>query len=200
MRVIGLTGGIAAGKSTVASILRQLGARIVDADQLAREIVGPGEAAWKEIVEAFGVGILREDKSIDRERLRSIVFRDERARKRLEAITHPRIRALAQQRIRQLAAEGADVVIYEAPLLFETQAHLWIRPVIVVACDAATQKERLRKRDGLTEQDIERHLSAQLPLHEKRRLGDIIIENSATLEELRRRVEEVWIELTAAER
>lgn len=197
MKVVGLTGGIATGKSTVASILRQLGARIVDADQLAREIVRPGEAAWKEIVDAFGAGILREDKSIDRERLRNIVFRDERARKRLEAITHPRIRALAQQRIRQLAAEGANVVVYEAPLLFENNVHLWLRPVIVVACDRATQKERLRKRDGLTEQDIERHLGAQMPLDEKRRLADHVIENNGTLEDLKKQVEEIWQKIQA---
>lgn len=192
MKRIGLTGGIATGKSAVASMLRELGAEVVDADQLAREIVEPGREAWKEIVEAFGKEILRPDQTIDREKLRRIVFQDDKARKRLEAITHPRIRALAQQKIQKLAAEGAEIVIYEAPLLFENRIHLRLRPVILVACDRITQEERLRKRDGLTEKEIQQHLKAQMPLDEKRRLADIIIENRGSLEDLRKRVKEVW--------
>ena len=192
MKVIGLTGGIATGKSTVASLLSELGARIIDADELAREVVKPGREAWQDIVEAFGTEILREDKTIDREKLRKIVFRDPMARKRLESITHPRIRTLAQQRIQKLAAEGARIVIYEAPLLFENQVHLWLRPVILVACDLATQKHRLRERDRLDEEEIQQHLKAQMSLEEKRKLADFIIENSGDLEELRRQVQEVW--------
>jgi len=192
MKLVGLTGGIATGKSTVASMLSQLGARIIDADELAREIVHPGQEAWREIVETFGQEILREDKSIDREKLRKKVFRDTEARKRLESITHPRIRSLAQQRMQQLAAEGAKIVVYMAPLLFENQVHLWLRPVILVACDAATQKRRLQKRDGLNDEEIQQHLKAQMSLEEKRELADFIIENTGTLDSLRKRVEEVW--------
>jgi len=192
MKVVGLTGGIASGKSTAASLLRQLGAEIIDADQIAREILQPGQEAWQEIVAAFGAGILREDKTIDRERLRKIIFQDEKARKRLEAITHPRIRTLAQERMQRLAADGAQIIIYEAPLLFENQVHLWLRPVIVVACDLATQKRRLKERDGLSQEEIQRHLDAQMTLAEKRRLADFIIENNGDLEELRRQVKEVW--------
>ena len=192
MKLVGLTGGIATGKSTVASMLSQLGARIIDADELAREIVHPGQEAWREIVETFGQEILRADKSIDREKLRKKVFRDTEARKRLESITHPRIRSLAQQRMQQLAAEGAKIVVYMAPLLFENQVHLWLRPVILVACDAATQKRRLQKRDGLNDEEIQQHLKAQMSLEEKRELADFIIENTGTLDSLRKRVEEVW--------
>ena len=192
MKVVGLTGGIATGKSTVAAMLRDLGANIVDADELAREIVQPGQEAWQEIVEAFGSKILRRDKTIDREKLRKIVFKDAKARKRLESITHPRIRSLAQERIRKLAAAGAEMVIYEAPLLFENQVHLWLRPVILVASDAATQKRRLRERDGLSEEEIRRHLDAQMPLDEKRKLADFVIENVGDLDELKRQVREVW--------
>jgi len=192
MKLVGLTGGIATGKSTVASMLSQLGARIIDADDLAREIVHPGQEAWREIVEAFGQEVLREDKSIDREKLRKKVFRDTEARKRLESITHPRIRSLAQQRMQQLAAEGVKIVVYMAPLLFENQVHLWLRPVILVACDAATQKRRLQKRDGLNDEEIQQHLKAQMSLEEKRELADFIIENTGTLDSLRKRVEEVW--------
>ena len=192
MKLIGLTGGIATGKSSVAAMLSQLGARIIDADELAREIAHPGQEAWQEIVEAFGQEVLREDKSIDREKLRKIVFKDTTARNRLESITHPRIRSLAQQRMQQLAAEGAKIVVYMAPLLFENQVHLWLRPVILVACDAATQKRRLQKRDGLNDEEIQQHLKAQMSLEEKRKLADFIIENNGSPDELKKQVQEVW--------
>ena len=192
MKLIGLTGGIATGKSTVAAMLQQLGARIIDADALAREIVEPGQEAWQEIVSAFGRQILRADQSLDREKLRKQVFEDQQARKRLESITHPRIRTLAQQRIQQLAAEGAEVIVYVAPLLFENQIQLWLRPVILVACDPARQKKRLRDRDKLTEEQIRQHLEAQMSLAEKRKLADFIIENNGALAELKNKVEEIW--------
>lgn len=200
MKCTGLTGGIATGKSTVASMLRELGAKIIDADQLAREIVEPGQEAWKEIIEAFGKEILCTDKSIDREKLRKIVFKDETARRRLESITHPRIRALAQRKMQTLGAQGAEVLVYEAPLLFENRVHLWLRPVILVACDPATQRTRLRERDRLNDDEIEQHLKAQMSLEEKRRLADYIIENSGDLEELKRRVNEVWEKLVGSQR
>lgn len=200
MKCTGLTGGIATGKSTVASMLRELGAKIIDADQLAREIVEPGQEAWQEIIEAFGKEILRTDKSIDREKLRKIVFKDETARRRLESVTHPRIRALAQRKMQNLGAQGAEVLVYEAPLLFENRVHLWLRPVILVACDPATQRTRLRERDRLNDDEIEQHLKAQMSLEEKRRLADYIIENSGDLEELKRRVNEVWEKLVGSER
>jgi len=199
VKVIGLTGGIATGKSTVASLLRELGAKVIDADDLAREIVQPGQEAWKETVDAFGSEILRQDKTIDRETLRKKIFQDEAARKKLESITHPRIRALAQARIQQLATEEADLIVYEAPLLFENQVHLWLRPVILVACDLEIQKRRLRERDGLDEEEIQRHLQAQMPLQEKRKLADFIIENNGDIEDLRRQVRQVWQKITKIE-
>ncbi len=196
MKLVGLTGGIATGKSTVTSMLRGLGARIIDADDLAREIVEPDREAWREIVDAFGREMIRPDQTIDREKLRKKVFTDPQARKRLEAITHPRIRALAQARIRQMAAEGAELVVYAAPLLFENQVHLWLRPVILVACDATLQKQRLRKRDGLNEEEARRHLQAQMSLEDKRKLADFIIENNDSLEELEKRVRGIWEAIT----
>ena len=195
MKVIGLTGGIATGKSTVASMLNRLGAKIIDADQLARKIVQPDQEAWQDIVAAFGTGILREDKTIDREKLRKIVFKDKGARQRLESFTHPRIRALAQQKIQQLASEGTELIIYEAPLLFENQVHLWLRPVIFVGCDLAIQKQRLHKRDGLDEREIQQHLEAQMPQEEKRKLADFIIENNSDLEHLEHQVRDLWKKL-----
>lgn len=184
MKLIGLTGGIASGKSTVSAILRQLGAHVIDADALAREIVKPHQPAWNEIVNSFGNGILQSDQTLDRKKLRKLVFDEPNARKHLEAITHPKIRRLAQEKIAEYAATGAPLVVYEAPLLFETGVHLWLRPVILVACDPAVQKRRLRQRDNLNEAEIEQHLRAQMNLDEKRKLADYVIENNGTREDL----------------
>jgi dephospho-CoA kinase len=192
MKLMGLTGGIATGKSTVAAILRRLGADIVDADQLAREIVRPGEPAWNEIVQRFGQSVLRADHTLDREKLRTMIFSDDESRKALAAIMHPRIRELALRRIRELADRGSQMIVYEAPLFFETQAHHWLRPVIVVACDPQVQERRLRERDRLTTEQIRQHLRAQMPLSEKRKLADYVIENNGGVEELEDKVREVW--------
>jgi dephospho-CoA kinase len=195
VKLVGLTGGIASGKSTVAGMLRELGAKIINADDLARVIVQPGKEAWKEIVAAFGTEILRPDRSIDREKLRTTVFEDAQKRKRLDAITHPRIRALAQQRAQELAAKGSAIVVYEAPLLFENEAHLWLRPVILVACHDSLQRRRLKARDHLSEAEIGRHIEAQMPLSEKRPLADFVIENDGDLDDLKKQVKEVWEKL-----
>ena len=189
MKLIGLTGGIASGKSTVSAILRRLGAKNIDADALARQIVEPHQPAWNEIVGTFGKEILQSDQTLDRKKLRKLVFDKPNARKKLEAITHPRIRRLAQEKIAESAATGAPLVVYEAPLFFETGIHVWLRPVILVACDTATQKRRLQERDNLTEAEIEQHLGAQMSLEEKRKLANYVIENNGTLEELESAVE-----------
>lgn len=195
--MIGLTGGIASGKSTVAAILRRLGAAIINADELSREVVQPEQEAWKEIIETFGPEILQGDKTLDRRKLRKIVFDDPEARKKLETIIHPRVRALAERKISELAAVGSSIIVYEVPLLFEAQIHLWLRPVIVVACDAATQKQRLRERDGLTDEEAEQHLNAQMSLEEKRRLADYVIENNGSMTELEQQVRAVLEKIKA---
>ena len=184
MKLIGLTGGIASGKSTVSAILRRLGAQVIDADALAREIVKPYQPAWNEIVTTFDNEVLQSDQTLDRKKLRKLVFDEPNARKKLEAITHPKIRRLAQEKIAESAATGAPLVVYEAPLLFESKIHLWLRPVILVACEAAVQKRRLRQRDNLNEAEIEQHLGAQMSLEEKRKLADYVIENNGTIGEL----------------
>lgn len=180
-------------------MLRELGAKIVDADELAREVVKPQQEAWKEIVEAFGAGILRNDKTIDREKLGKVVFADTIARKRLESITHPRIRALAEERMQKLAAQGAGTIVYDVPLLFENQIHLWIRPVILVAADPQTQRQRLQERDRLSEREIGQRLDAQMPMEKKRKLADFVIENNGDLEGLKRQVQSVWEKLSSTE-
>jgi len=199
VKLVGLTGGIASGKSTVASILRRLGAAVIDADELAREVVQPGQIAWKEIVDTFGPEILRQDKTLDRGKLRKIVFDNRDARKKLEAMIHPRVRALAEEKIRDLAAAGQAVIVYEVPLLFEVQLHHSLRPVILVACDSKTQIKRLRDRDQLTAAQAQKHLDAQMSLDEKRKLADYTIENNGSLEELEGRVREIWEQLTRME-
>ena len=197
MKLVGLTGGIASGKSTVAAILRRLGAAIINADELSRDVVQPEQDAWKEIIKTFGPDILQEDKTLDRRKLRKIVFDNPEARKKLEAIIHPRVRALAESRISELAAAGSSVIVYEVPLLFEAQIHLWLRPVILVACDLETQKKRLLERDHLTALEAQQHLDAQMSLEKKRKLADYVIENDGTREELEQQVRAVLQKIQA---
>ena len=197
MKLIGLTGGIASGKSTVAKILQQLGAAIVNADVLSREVVEPGQAAWNEIVAAFGRDVLQPDQTLDRQKLRTIIFNNPDARKQLEAIIHPRVRALAEQRIRGHTAAGFAVIVYEVPLLFEGNIHEWLRPVILVACDVDTQRRRLEQRDRLDAAAAQKHIDAQMSLEEKRLLADYVIENNGTLEDLEQQVREVLDKIQA---
>jgi len=197
VKLVGLTGGIASGKSTVAKILQSLGAAIVNADDLAREVVEPGHEAWKEIVAAFGADILQSDQTLDRQKLRTLIFNQPEARKRLESIIHPRVRALAEERIRDYAAAGYPVAIYEVPLLFEGNLQEWLRPVILVACDVETQTARLQKRDHLTAAEAEKHIAAQMSLKDKRRLADYVIENNGSLEDLERQTRQILEELKA---
>ena len=197
MKLVGLTGGIASGKSTVAKIFQRLGAAIVNADDLAREVVLPGREAWKEIVASFGAEILQTDQNLDRQKLRTLIFNQPEARKRLESIIHPRVRALAEERIRQYGAAGYPVVIYEVPLLFEGKLQEWLRPVILVACKVETQTARLQKRDHLSPADAEKHIAAQMSLPEKRRLADYVIENDGSLADLERQTREILEKLKA---
>lgn len=191
MKLIGLTGGIASGKSTVAAILRRLGAAVVNADELAREVVLPDTPGWQEIIETFGAGVLQPDRTLDRQKLRKIVFDDGAARKKLEAIIHPRVRALAEKRIKEHAGAGFEIVVYEVPLLFEGNLQDSLRPVVLVAAAHTTQKRRLMERDRLSEADAEKHISAQMSLEEKRRLADYVIENDGELDDLERQVRQL---------
>jgi dephospho-CoA kinase len=197
VKLVGLTGGIASGKSSVAKILESLGAAIVNADTLSREVVEPGREAWKEIVAAFGAEVLQPDQSLDRQKLRTIIFNNPDARRKLESIIHPRVRALAEQRIRDHTAAGYGVIVYEVPLLFEGDLHEWLRPVILVACDVDTQLQRLQQRDGLDRAQAQKHIDAQMSLAEKRRLADYVIENNSSLDELKRQVESVLEKIKA---
>jgi dephospho-CoA kinase len=196
VKLIGLTGGIASGKSTAAAILRRLGAAVIDADELSRQVVRPGNEAWQEIVDAFGP-VLLEDQTLDRKKLRKMVFDNPAARQRLESIIHPKVRALAEKSIHELEAAGHVIIVYEVPLLYEGQLQLWLRPVILVACDVATQKQRLRDRDHLTDEEAQQHLDAQMSLAEKRRLADYVVENNGTVDELEQQLKAVLKKIQA---
>jgi dephospho-CoA kinase len=197
VKLVGLTGGIASGKSTVAKILESLGAAIIDADVLSREVVEPDQDAWKDIIASFGAEIVQADRTLDRTKLRTIIFNNPEARKKLESIIHPRVRALAEKRISERAAAGYAVIVYEVPLLFEGNLNEWLRPVILVACDVGTQRSRLQKRDRLAAAEAQKHIDAQMSLEEKRRLADYVIENNGSLEDLERQVRAVLEKIKA---
>ncbi|HYJ16825.1 MAG TPA: dephospho-CoA kinase [Candidatus Limnocylindria bacterium] len=194
---MGLTGGIASGKSTVAKILTELGAAIVDADILSREVVAPGHDGWKEIVATFGRDVLQADQNLDRQKLRTLIFNNPDARKQLEAIIHPRVRALAEQRIRDHGEAGYAVVVYEVPLLFEGNLQEWLRPVILVASNVDLQRQRLQRRDGLDATAAQKHIDAQMSLEDKRKLADYVIENDGSLADLESQVRAVLAKIQA---
>lgn len=192
MKVIGITGNIASGKSTVARMFEALGARIIDADEIARIVVEPGAPAWEEIVSEFGRDILEPDGAINRKRLADIVFGDEAKRKRLNDITHPRIGERISELLREYEKEGAPVVMVEATLIVERGGlKNLIDGLIVVTADEETQIERLIRDKGFTREEALSRLRAQMPAREKMMHGDYIIDNSGSLEDTRARVKAV---------
>ncbi len=191
-KVIGLTGGIASGKSAVATLLRARGAAIVDADQVAREVVLPGQPAFAELVARFGMAIVAADGTLDRKALGARVFGDADARRDLDAITHPRIAAASQAAIARLAAAGAPVVFYEAALLIENQVHRGLDGVIVVAAAPAIQAQRLAARDGLDDGAVAARLGAQLPLEAKLAVATWVVDNHGDRATLEAEVEGLW--------
>jgi dephospho-CoA kinase len=194
--ILGLTGGIATGKSMVAKMLVELGAAHVDADSLAREVVAVGEPAWQAIVARFGRSVLREDDSLDRKALAAIVFRDPSSLAALNDITHPPIIALARKRLAAARAGGALVCVLEAPLLYETGLDREVDRIVVVTASEATQLARLRTREQLTEAEARQRVRAQLPLEEKVRRADYCIDNDGPLPATGRQVQDLWIKLT----
>ncbi|SHJ31083.1 dephospho-CoA kinase [Malonomonas rubra DSM 5091] len=194
--ILGITGNIASGKSTVAKMFAERGALLIDADQLAREIVEPGQPALQQLVERFGTDILRADKSLDRDKLAQIIFADEQARLDLNQITHPAIGKLAVERLQQ-GKRLADVplVVYEAPLLFEAKAENRVDKVLVVKVDLQVQLQRLMQRDGIDEAAAQQRVSAQMPQDEKLARADYVVDNSGSLEELFIQVEQLWQKL-----
>lgn len=177
--LVGLTGGIATGKSTVDAVLRELGAVIIDADLLAREVVEPGEPALAEIAAEFGPGVLGPDGRLDRKALGAIVFADSDRRRTLEAMTHPRMRERLLRRIGELTAEHfRGLAFYDAAVLIESGSHLMMDRLVVVITDETTQIARLMARDGVDRDEALRKIKSQIPLAEKAKLADYVIDNS----------------------
>jgi dephospho-CoA kinase len=196
MLIVGLTGGVASGKTTVSQVLKEEGAYIIDADQMARELVRPQTPAWKELVRAFGKGILRKDGSIHRKKLADIVFRDLRRRKLLNQILHPRIRKEMERRTKEIGRKDPEaVVVVDAPLLVELGEHRKMDKVIVVTSTQTQQIERLKKRDGIHREAALRIFSSQMPVEEKAKLADFIIRNEGSLREMKKKTKGVFQEL-----
>jgi dephospho-CoA kinase len=193
---VGLTGGVAAGKSTVAAMLRDLGAVVVDADQLAREVVAPGTEGLAEVTAAFGPEVLTAEGELDRPAVAALVFSDAEARRRLEGIIHPRVRARAAE----LEAEADEdaVVVHDIPLLAETGQGADFDAVIVVDVPLTTQVERMTELRGMTREDAAARVDAQAGREERLAVATHVVENTGTHEDLRERVAEVFDELLAA--
>lgn len=186
--IVGLTGGIGSGKSTVSDFFRQLGVPVIDADVIAREVVAPRSQGLAEIVDAFGQDVLDESGSLDRKALGAIVFDDDEARRRLESITHPRIGERMLQRADEAGKAGHDWVIYDAALLVENGLQDAFHSLIVVSLDRAEQIERVTQRDDASQEDVEKRIAAQMPLDEKVAVADYVIDNNGSLEETRKQV------------
>ena len=190
--LVGLTGSIATGKSTVSAMFRTLGCVVLDADVLAREVVEPGEPALAQIVEEFGREVLQPDGTLDRKRLGAIVFGDPARRKRLEQITHPAIRDRFLRHLAELEARGFDgIVLWDAPVMIETGGHRAMEKLVVVATDEATQQARLQARDGIDAVEAARKIGSQMPVAEKAKLADYVIDNAGDRAATEARVREV---------
>lgn len=189
--VIGLTGGIASGKSTVSRILRELGAEVIDADLVAREVMRPGTEAWRELVNHFGPQILDADGSINRRRLGRLVFTDPAALAALNEITHPCITRRIQEQVARARQEGR-VVVVDAPLLIEAGMHRMVDEVWLVVVEPGVQVERVMRRDNLTYQEALSRLRSQMPLEEKKMFAHHVIDNSGPVQATRARVVELW--------
>ena len=196
MLLVGLTGGIGSGKSTVARLLKKRGAVVFDADLLAREAVEPGTPGHAAVIERFGADVLAPGGELDREALASIVFADPSARRDLEEIVHPEVR--------RLFAEGSEayrdtdsVVVFSAPLLVETGMHTAFEILVVVSATVATQIQRLMRQRGMSEPSIRARIDAQAPLEDKAAVADFLVDNEGTLAELQSQVERLWHDLSA---
>ena len=195
--VLGITGGIACGKSLISRFFRELGAAVLSADELAREAVRPGEEAFKEIVTHFGKEILTAEGSIDRARLAEKIFRSPAERYLLNQITHPAIGHLADRRINELRKQpDVPLIIYEAPLLFEAKAEERVDLILVVATTPEQQLARLMRRDNLSRKEALQRISAQMPLAEKISRADILVENNAPPEEIQKVIGHIFAKLT----
>ena len=191
--LLGVTGGIASGKTEVANMLKELGAPIIEFDVIARQVVEAGKPAWQEIVDYFGKQVVQEDDSLDRKKLSNIVFRDMEKRKKLESFTHPRISEEFVRQVNEIAEKTPGAIIQVViPLLIELNLQYKFHKLMVVYIPKELQIERLVERDGISKEEATNILKAQLPIEEKVGYADYVIHNERSLEETRRQVEDLW--------
>lgn len=190
--LIGLTGGIACGKTTVARMLTARGAIVIDADQIARDVAAPGSPGLAAVVEAFGPAVLAADGALDRAALGAAVFGDPAKRARLEGLLHPRIAEESMRRIAAALAAAPPLVVYDAALLVETGRADQFRPLVVVTAPPEVQRARLIERDGLDPAAADARLAAQMPVAEKARRADHVIDNAGPLAETEAQVDALW--------
>ena len=196
MLKVGLTGSIAVGKSFVLGVLKELGCHVLDADEVAREVVKPGTAGLRAVVEAFGDEILRADGTLDRSKLGSIVFTDENKRRQINSILHPFIITAQDEELRRLEREDPQsIAVVDAALMIESGGYKRFDKLIVVHCDPEIQLQRLMKRDKLSREDAERRINSQMPQEEKKRYADFLIDTSGPFESTRQQVELAFHEL-----
>ncbi|MBS4194964.1 dephospho-CoA kinase [Lederbergia citri] len=190
-KMIGLTGGIASGKSTVSKMLKERGFTILDADIAARVVVEPGQKAYKQIIESFGRDILNKDKSINRSKLGSIIFNDVEKRKTLNSIVHPAVRECLNLWKNEAIEKGKKTIIYDIPLLYESNLTYLVEKVIVVFVDPDIQLKRLLNRNNLSKEEALARISSQLPLKEKVERADVAVDNNGTMDETERQINEL---------
>ena len=191
--LLGVTGGIATGKTTVVRMLEELGAPVIDFDRLAREVVEPREPALKDIVGYFGEEVLLKDGTLDREKLSGIVFQEEEKRRILESFTHPRIYEASERQVNKIIEKNPNAIVQlDIPLLFEQNLQHMVHKVLVVYIPREKQITRLIERDGISREGAIDRLKAQLPIDEKLGMADFVINNEKTLEETRKQVEDLW--------
>ncbi|HLR72957.1 MAG TPA: dephospho-CoA kinase [Pseudogracilibacillus sp.] len=191
--IVGLTGSIGTGKSTIANRFKELDIPVVDADLIARQVVEPGEAAYEQIVETFGEGILQLDKTLDRKALGAIVFQDDTKRKELNAIIHPAIRKELIHQRDQYVDEGVKCVVVDIPLLYESNLIDYVDKVLVVYVDEEVQLQRVVSRDKSTEKEAKQRIASQIPVAEKAKQADAVIDNNGTVEQSFQQLDEVLI-------
>ncbi len=197
--IIGLTGGIATGKSTVSALLIRKGALLVDADVIAREVMLPGHPVLAAVAEHFGQAVLLADGTLDRKKLGDIVFREPAQRQALNEITHPAIRLEIRRQMESLEREHPErLVVVDIPLLFESGLESMFERVMLVYAPASIQKERLMNRNQLTAEEAEARINSQMDIEEKKRKADVIIDNSGSAEETQRQIDEFWLRLDFA--
>ncbi len=194
--LVGLTGGMGSGKSLAASYFRELGAQMIDADRISRELVAPEKPAWKEIIEEFGSSVLNSDQTLNRRQVAAIVFNDESKRKKLEDIIHPRVIVEERRLYERYRQENSRVLaVIDAALLIESGNYKNVDTVIVVQCGREEQIRRVMERDGTARNEVENRLNSQMPLEEKVGFGDYILRNDGTRESLKSQVGELYRDL-----